>query len=118
KDRLTAFGTLSFEIPGLHNAIRDTNGHLIPHFYKLNYLSAAGTAILTSALISLAVSGLGVRRGWEVFLSTVRQLRFPILSIAAVLGFAYLVNDSGITLTIARTLAGTGVLFPFFAPLL
>jgi lactate permease len=35
-----------------------------------------------------------------------------------VLAFAYILNDSGITITIAETLAATGILFPFFAPLL
>jgi lactate permease len=118
KDWLTATGTLSFEVPGLHNAIRDLNGHPIPHIYRLNYLSAAGTAIGIASLLSLALSGLRPAEGWQVFRSTVYQLRYPILSIAAVLAFAYLVNDSGITLTIARSLASSGIFFPFFAPLL
>jgi lactate permease len=118
KDWLNATGTLTFQVPGLHNAILDVNGHPIPHLYKLNYLSAAGTAIMLAALTSLALSGLRPREGLDVFKSTLHQLRYPILSIATVLAFAYIVNDSGITLTIAGVLAGSGVLFPFFAPLL
>ena len=118
KDWLNAKGTITFQVPGLHNAILDLNGHPIPHLFRLNYLSAAGTAIMLAALISLALSGLRPREGLKVFTSTVHQLRFPILTIAAVLAFAYIVNDSGITLTIAGVLAGSGVLFPFFAPLL
>jgi lactate permease len=118
KEWLTANGTLQFEIPGLHNAIHEQSGRPIPHVYRLNYLSAAGTAILLAALLSLLLSGLGLREGMRVFRSTLRQLSFPILSIAAVLAFAYLVNDSGITLTIAHSLASSGFLFPFFAPLL
>jgi len=43
---------------------------------------------------------------------------FPIITIASILGFAYLVNDSGIILTVAEALAKTGWLFPFFAPIL
>ncbi len=118
KSGLVAIGTLKFPIPGLHNAIHEQNGRPIPHFYTLNYLSAAGTAILFAGLLSLSVSGLGLRAGWQLFRSTIRQLRFPILTIAAVLSFAYLVNDSGITLTIAYSVAGSGILFPFFAPVL
>lgn len=34
------------------------------------------------------------------------------------MGFAYLVNDSGIILTVAQALAKTGWLFPFFSPIL
>jgi lactate permease len=118
KDWLNAKGTLTFEVPGLHNAIHDVNGHPIPHLYRLNYLPAAGTAIMIAALISLALSGLRLREGLRVFVSTLHQLRYPILTIAAMLAFAYIVNDSGITLTIAGVLAGSGVLFPFFAPIL
>ena len=118
KDWLNAKGTITFQVPGLHNAILDVNGHPIPHLFRLNYLSAAGTAIMLAALISLLLSGLRPREGLRVFTSTVHQLRYPILTIAAVLAFAYIVNDSGITLTIAGALAASGVLFPFFAPLL
>jgi lactate permease len=104
KDWLNAAGTLSFEFP--------------LHVYRLNYLSAAGTAIAIASVLSLFLSRLRPAEGWQVFRSTLYQLRFPILSIAAVLAFAYLVNDSGISLTIADTLAASGALFPFFAPLL
>jgi lactate permease len=118
KDVLTAKGTLQFEMPGLHNVIKDQNGKGLAHIFKLNYLSAAGTAILIAALISTRLVGLTFKTCVSVFGETLFQLRFPILTIAAVLAFAYLVNDSGITLTIAKGLANTGVLFPFFAPVL
>ncbi|HTI91843.1 MAG TPA: lactate permease LctP family transporter [Puia sp.] len=118
KDVLTAKGTLQFEMPGLHNVIKDLNGKGVAHIFKFNYLSAAGTAILIAALISTRLVGLTFRTCIRVFGETLFQLRFPILTIAAVLAFAYLVNDSGITLTIAKGLANTGVLFPFFAPVL
>jgi len=118
KAALNAIGLVQFQVPGLHNAIRDQNGNLLPHIYKLNYLSAAGTAIMISALIAIPLIGLSFREGGKIFLATLRQLKFPIITIASVLAFAYLVNDSGITLTLARGLANTGVLFPFFAPVL
>ena len=115
---LTANGTWQFAVPGLHNAIRDQGGSLLPHVFKLNYGSAAGTAILIAALLSLPLSGLTLKQAAQIFRSTLYQLRFPILTIATVLAFAYLVNDSGITETIAGILANTGPLFPFFAPVL
>jgi lactate permease len=118
KDWLNANGTLSFEFPLLHNAIIDLNGHPLPHVYRLNYLSAGGTAIAFASILSFFFSGLSAAQGWQVLRSTLHQLRFPIVSIAAVLGFAYLANDAGITLTIAGTLAASGVFFPFFAPVL
>jgi lactate permease len=118
KDVFNAIGTLQFEFPGLHNTIIDKSGKGIPHIFKFNYLSASGTAILLSALVSIPLIGLKWKDAGTIFRETLIQLKFPILTISAVLGFAYIVNDSGITLTIAQTLASTGVLFPFFSPVL
>jgi lactate permease len=73
---------------------------------------------LISALISIPLVGLSFKEGFKVFGETLKQLRFPIITVASVLGFAYIVNDSGITLTMAEALASTGVLFPFLAPVL
>lgn len=118
KDVLNSFGLTQFNFPGLHNAIQGTDGTLLAKIYKLNYLSASGTAILLTNLLSIPLIGLTYREGWQVFKETLYQLRFPILTVAAVLSFAYILNDSGITLTLAAVLASTGVLFPFFAPIL
>ena len=118
KEVLNAVGMVQFEMPGLHNAIVDRAGKPLPHIYKFNYLSASGTAIFISALISIPLVGLSFGRGMRIFGETLSQLKFPILTVASVLGFAYIVNDSGITLTMAAALANTGVFFPFFAPVL
>src|SRR5258708_6689303 len=118
KDLFNSVGQVQFEFPGLHNIILDKNGKAIPHIYKFNYLSASGTAILLSAIIAMPLIGLRLSEGIRIFVSTLKQLKIPIVTIASVLAFAYIVNDSGITNTIAEALAGTGVLFPFFAPVL
>jgi len=118
KGVLNSMALLQFEMPGLHNIIIDQNGSPLPHIFKFNYLSASGTAILFSAIISIPLIGLTFKEGFKIFLQTLNQLKFPIITVASVLGFAYLVNDSGIALTMADALAGTGSLFPFFAPIL
>jgi lactate permease len=118
KELLNSVGQVQFEFPGLHNMIMDKDGKALPHIFKFNYLSASGTAILLSAIVAIPLTGLRFGDGINIFLSTLKQLRFPILTIASVLAFAYLVNDSAITITIAQALANTGLLFPFFAPLL
>lgn len=118
KDALNSIGLIQFEIPVLHNAVIDQNGNPIPHIFKLNYLSAAGTAIFISCLIAIAVSRITPREAVDVFVATLRQLRYAILTIATVLGFAYIVNASGMTITLAQALASSGFLFPFFAPVL
>lgn len=118
KQVLNLVGQLQFEMPGLHNAIMDRNHNLLPHVFKFNYLSAAGTSILISAIISIPLVGLKFSDGLKIFVATLKQLMFPIITVASVLGFAYILNDSGITITLAEALANTGFLFPFFAPML
>ncbi len=118
KDVLNTLGLSQFEVPGLHNAIQGEDGVVLAKVFKLNYLSAAGTAIMIAALVAIPLVGMKFSEGAAVFMATLNQLKFPVLTISAVLGFAYIVNDSGITLTLAAVLANTGVLFPFFAPML
>ena len=118
KDVLNSVGMFQFEFPGLHNAILGQDGNVLPKLFKVNYLSAAGTAILIADLVAIPLIGLTYGEGAKVFGATLNQLKFPILTIAAVLGFAYILNDSGITLTLAAVLANTGFMFPFFAPVL
>ena len=118
KEVFNAIGASQFEFPGLHNMIMDQNGKEIAHIFKFNYLSASGTAILVTALISIPIIGLKFKEAGKIFLDTLGQLKFPIITISAVLGFAYIVNDSGITISMAIALATTGVVFPFFSPML
>lgn len=118
KDVLNSIAMIEFEIPGLHNVIQDSNGKPIPHTFKFNYLSASGTAIFISALLAIPMVGLKLRDGARIFVDTLKQLRLPIVTVATVLGFAYIVNDSGVTITMAQALASTGFFFPFFAPVL
>ncbi|MEO6917365.1 MAG: lactate permease LctP family transporter [Chitinophagaceae bacterium] len=118
KQLLNDAGQTQFTFPGLHNAISDSKGNLIAHIFKFNYLSAAGTAIFISALIAIPVVGMSYRKAAGVFAETLKQLKYPIITFASVLGFAYVLNDSGMTTTLAVALANTGILFPFFAPVL
>ncbi len=47
-----------------------------------------------------------------------KQLAFSLLTIACVLGLAYLMNYSGAVVTLGLAFAATGALFPFFSALL
>ena len=118
KNLFNSIGQVQFEFPGLHNVIHDKSGKPLPHIFKFNYLSAAGTAILLSSVIAIPLIGLKFSDAIKTFIDTLKQLRYPVITIATVLAFAYIINDSGITITLAQPLANTGVLFPFFAPIL
>jgi lactate permease len=83
--------------------------------YATNWLSAAGTIILIADFIALAVLRVGPGRALRIYGQTLKQLWSAILTIATILGLAYLLNYSGVTYTLGLAFAATGVLFPFFA---
>lgn len=87
--------------------------------YAINILSAAGTAILISGLLSLAIiPNYGFGRAVQCFRKTLKQLTFPICTIATILGLAYIMNYSGMSSTLGLAFTATGALFPFFSPIL
>jgi lactate permease len=119
KAALNSIGYLKFDIPLLHDAISKPDGTpLIIKAFDFNYLSAPGTAVLLASLISIPLVGISYRKGFLIFLSTIKQLRFSIITIASVVGFAFVANNSGMSITMAMALASTGALFPFFSPML
>mgnify|MGYP001163052157 CR=1 FL=1 len=111
---------LSFspEVPGLHNLIIGADGKPIAAVFKLELLAAAGTAILLAAIVTKFIVRISWKDWFITFGETMQEMKFPLLTIASVVGFAYVANASGMTTTLGMTLAGTGALFPFFAPFL
>jgi len=119
KNSLNSIGQLKFFIPGLENSILKPDGSSLGiKPFDFNYLSNAGTATVIATLLSLPLIGLSLKQGVKVFFSTLYQLRFPIITIASIVGFAFIANNSGMSITIAMALASTGILFPFFSPVL
>jgi lactate permease len=49
---------------------------------------------------------------------TLKNLRWPVATISLILGFAYIMNFSGMATTLGNAFASTGKLFPFFSPFL
>ncbi|NIF19776.1 lactate permease LctP family transporter [Pantoea sp. Cy-639] len=90
----------------------------MPAVFKLDPISATGTAIFLSALVSMLVLKINFKTGLTTLKETFWELRWPILSIGMVLAFAFVTNYSGMSSTMALVLAGTGAAFPFFSPFL
>ncbi len=87
--------------------------------YTFNWLSAGGTAIFLSGLVSIPLMPkYGFGRGIACFFRTIRQLVLPILTIALILGLAYLMNYSGMSASLGLAFTLTGGFFPFCAPIL
>ncbi len=119
KETLNSIGDIKFLIPGLQNAILRPDGSpLIVKPFDFNYLSSPGLALILSAFISMPLIGLSLREGVNTFIETLKQVKFPVLTIASVLGFAFVANYSAMSVTMAVALASTGALFPFFSPVL
>jgi lactate permease len=87
-------------------------------FFSTNWLSAAGTIILIGDIISLVVLRVGPGRALRVYGESLNQLKWAILTIVSVLGLGFLLNYAGMTFTLGLAAAATGVLFPFFAPII
>lgn len=87
--------------------------------YSFNWLSAGGTAIFLSGLVSIPLMPkYGFDKGIACFFRTIRQLVLPIITIALILGLAYLMNYSGMSATLGLAFTLTGGFFPFCAPIL
>ena len=71
-----------------------------------------------AAILAAVVAGLKPRQFAGVVAHTARQLALAELTLAAVLGLAFLMNYSGATGTLGLAFAATGVMFPFFSALL
>lgn len=110
--------TFAPEVPGLHQLIIGANGKPIDALFKLEVLAAAGTAILLAAIVTKFIVSISWKDWFATFGETLQELKFPLLTIASVVGFAYVANASGMSTTLGLALAGTGALFPFFAPFL
>lgn len=119
KDILNSIGFIKFKIPGLENTILQPDGNPLPiKAFDFNYLSTPGTAVIFAALISIPLIGISIRESIKIFGATLKQLMFPIITIAAVVGYAFIANYAGMSITMAVALASTGALFPFFSPIL
>jgi lactate permease len=107
--------TSAFSWPGLH--VLSSKGKApTSETFKLNYLTAAGTWLFVSGVLTAIVlrvrPALAVRTYW----STLVQLKWAILTVMAVLGIAYVMNLSGQTVTLGTWAAGAGGFFAFLSP--
>ena len=119
KAALNSIGNIKFNISGLQNSILQPDGTpLVIKPFEFNFLSTPGTGLLLAALISFPLINMRFREGAKIYVSTLNQLKFPFITIASVVGFAFVANNAGLSITIAMALASTGVLFPFFSPIL
>jgi lactate permease len=123
KDALNALSQPKWSIPGLDQAVLK-----MPPVVKapkpeeavfaLNWLSATGTALFISGVISGLILGLRPIELLRVYGRTLWRVRVSMLTIALMLALGFTTKFSGSDTTMGLAFATTGVLFPFFSPLL
>ena len=86
--------------------------------FRFNWLSATGTGLLASGIVSGLLLRIPPVQLLRLFGHTVRRMRISLLTIAAMLALGYVTRYAGIDATLGLAFASTGVLFPFFSPLL
>lgn len=109
--------------PGLHDVVSQMPPVVAapsPYhaLYRFEWLAAPGTACLIASMLSALLLKMSPAKFGKVFMATAKQLFLSELTIASVLGLAFLMNYSGATATLGLAFAATGVLFPFFSALL
>ena len=113
KDAL-AEPTQLFDWPGLD--IRNPDGEPISSVtYNFNWLGATGTLMFISGVLTAVALRLDPRHALRAYAATLKQLKWAIVTVAAVLGLAYVMNQSGQTATLGLWLAGAGSAFAFLS---
>jgi lactate permease len=89
-----------------------------PAVFNLNWLSATGSALLLAGIVSGFVLRVPPRELLRSYASTLLRVRTSLLTISAMLALGYTTRYSGSDTSMGLAFASTGVLFPFFSPLL
>jgi lactate permease len=109
--------TKTFEWPGL-DVVNPDGEALSSLTFNFNWLPATGTLMLIAGLITMGVLGVSPGTAVRTFAKTLDQLKWAILTVAAVLALAYVMNQSGQTVTLGLWAAGAGGAFAFLSALI
>jgi lactate permease len=109
--------TTTFDWPGLN--VQTPDGEAVSsQTFNFNWLPAAGTLLLISGLLTMAVLRVSPARAVRVLGATLDQLKWAILTVMSVLALAYVMNQSGQIITLGLWAAGAGSFFAFLSPLI
>lgn len=108
--------TYEFTWPGVDTV--DPKGEpLAIATYVFNWLPNIGTLLLLIGAVTAATLRISVRNAVRVYGETVAQLRGAIVTVAAVLALAYVMNISGQTITLGLLMAQVGSAFAVMSPI-
>lgn len=113
----------AFPMDGLHHMIEKvppvvTTPHKESAIYVLNLLSATGTGILLSAIISALIMKYKPLEIAQTFFRTFWLVRYSLITIVLMLALGTLTRYSGTDTTLGLAFANSGVFYPFFGTLM
>ena len=123
KSYLNHLSAPTFAIPGLDKMVSRMPPVVDkptpePAVFLFNWLSASGTAILITALLTGFMLRYSLKELVMRYLSTIALVWRSLLTIAAMLALGYTSRYSGSDAIIGLAFAHTGVVYPFFAAML
>jgi lactate permease len=123
KNALNQVFSPKFSVPALHQAVQKmppvvAKPEAEAAQFTFNLLSATGTALLLAGVIAGFLLGLKPGQLLATYGRTLKRVSLPLLTIALMLALGFTTRYSGSDTTMGLALASTGMLFPFFSPLL
>ena len=115
--------TVKISVAGLHNIVQRVPPVVAKPtaeaaIFNLNWLAATGTGILVAALLAGLLMGLGPKSLVTEFIKTVFNIRFTVVTIAAMMAIGFITRYCGLDATLGLAFARTGALYPFFGTLI
>jgi lactate permease len=120
---IDSLSTLHLHMAGLDRVVFRVPP-VVPHpaaeaaVFTFNWLSATGSGIFVAAIIAALVMGLRYRAILQVFWHTIVSTRFTMITIAALMGLAFITRFCGLDATLGLAFARTGTFYPFFGTLI
>jgi lactate permease len=123
KTWINAHSLITFNVPYLHQMVQRTPPVVAvakaeDAIFTLNWLSASGTALLLTGVISGALLGLGPRALLRIYGQTLVKVRVSLLTISAMMALGFVTRYGGLDASMGLAFAQTGAAFAFFSPLL
>ena len=107
------------EWPGLHGNVLSAAGEPISStIYNFQWLSSPGSLLVLCGILVAICYRISPATAAREYFATAYKLRWAFLTVASVLALAYVMNQSGQTLTIGNWIAATGAFFAFLSPIL
>ena len=127
KTWLLSIGQVKFPWPGLNapgadgavaSTILNHAGKPVSTIFTFDHLRATGTLLLLSGIITCFFYKIKAKDAVQAYVTTLKQLKFTIITVLSVLALAYVMNLSGQTASLGNALAAVGSAFALMSPLI